>query len=72
MNYLNNENLAERFEVSLGFCYSPLKRNKWHIPYLSLKDKHRIETGREKIGCTDYELIQGIDACLKTFLKASQ
>lgn len=38
---------------------------KWHISNFNDEDKIRIANVMHRIGCTDYELIHGIDECIK-------
>ena len=38
---------------------------KWHISYFNEEDKIRIANVMHRIDCTDYELIHGIDECIK-------
>ncbi|MBP3742154.1 MAG: bacteriophage abortive infection AbiH family protein [Treponema sp.] len=42
---------------------------KWHISYFNDEDKIRIANVMHRIGCTDYELIHGIDECIKKVLR---
>lgn len=40
---------------------------KWHISYFNDKDKEQIEKVMKRANCKDYELYQGIDACIACY-----
>lgn len=46
-----------------------VRNAKWHISYFSDKDKEQIEKVMKKANCKNYELYQGIDACIDCFRK---
>lgn len=46
-----------------------VRNAKWHISFFSDKDKEQIEKVMKKANCKNYELYQGIDACIDCFRK---
>lgn len=42
---------------------------KWHISYFNDKDKEQIEKVMKRTNCKNYELYQGIDACIACYKK---
>ena len=48
----------------IGKCESDAR---WHISYYSEKDKNRIQQVMKEIGCTNYELFDNIDECIRRF-----
>jgi RPA family protein len=46
-----------------------VRNAKWHISYLSDKDKEQIEKVMERTNCKDYELHHGIEDCIECFKK---
>ncbi len=46
-----------------------IQNAKWHISYFNDKDKEQIEKVMKRANCKDYELYQGIDACIACYKK---
>lgn len=46
-----------------------VQNTKWHISYFNDKDKEQIEKVMNRANCKNYELYQGIDACIACYKK---